>query len=247
MAARQDTSTTDEGTSASFKVIIVGDTGVGKSSLVFRMVDNVFYEDHCQTLGVDFKYARLHVAGVDVNLQLWDTAGQDQFANMTAQYYRGCHGAVLCYDITNHESFKRVDLWCQRLANQLGKLPPIVLVGCKLDLADPEICAAEAEGGAVNPASSPSRLALRQVGRQEAEAWAAKNGALFLETSSKLGTHVHDAFNGVVKSLLDHHGIVGRERSTRRSRPVPLKKDDPSTSAKADAKGEARRRRFGCC
>eukprot|EP00672_Neobodo_designis_P017270 CAMPEP_0174850910 /NCGR_PEP_ID=MMETSP1114-20130205/21204_1 /TAXON_ID=312471 /ORGANISM="Neobodo designis, Strain CCAP 1951/1" /LENGTH=235 /DNA_ID=CAMNT_0016085401 /DNA_START=39 /DNA_END=746 /DNA_ORIENTATION=+ len=228
-----------EGATASFKVILVGDTGVGKSSLVFRMVDDVFFEDHCQTLGVDFKYARLSVAGVNVNLQLWDTAGQDQFANMTAQYYRGCHGVVLCYDITNRHSFERVDLWCQRLTDQLGKLPPVVLVGCKLDLADPEAASPSPN----DSASSPSRLPLRQVGREEAEAWAAKRSTLFLETSAKLGTQVRETFDGVVKQLLDHHGIVGRDRSTRRSRPVPLQKDPKP----ADPKTSQRKRGFGCC
>jgi small GTP-binding protein len=231
----------DDRASANFKVIVVGDTGVGKSSLVFRMVDDVFFEYHCQTLGVDFKYTRLTVADVDVNLQLWDTAGQDQFANMTSQYYRGCHGVVLCYDITNRSSFERIDLWCKRLSDQLGKLPPAVLVGCKLDLADPVDCSDE-------PSSSPSRLALRQVGREEAEAWAAARSTMFLETSAKLGHQVQETFTGVVKSLLDHHGIVGRERSTRRSRPVPLVKDTKKgKTPSSHAVEEKPARRLRCC
>ena len=102
-----------------FKLVVIGETGVGKSTVTFRFTDDVYFEEHVPTLGVDFKYAGITVpdpTGTErsMMLQIWDTAGQESFQAMTSQYYRGCHGGVLCFDLTRRESFASLHAWLRR-------------------------------------------------------------------------------------------------------------------------------------
>jgi small GTP-binding protein len=207
---------TDQEPSAAFKVVLMGETGVGKSSLVYRMVDGLFFAEHCPTIGVDFKYVRKHFAGVRVDLQLWDTAGQDQFLSVTTQHFRGCHGIVMCFDLTARSSFEKLDAWRERVIAQLGSMPPTLVVGCKLDLAD----AGDRSPG--KAASSPS-MSLRQVGTDEAATYSQRHGYRYVETSAKDGRSVGEAFDDMLRLLLDHHGVIGREKggSARRSAVKP--------------------------
>lgn len=127
-----------------FKIVLVGDSGVGKSAVTFRFCDNVFFAEGAPTLGVDFKYSRIETSEAKprtARLQIWDTAGQEAFLTLTTGFYRSAAGVVLCFDITNRMSFLHLDLWMQRIKDNCrrgvndGQMPPIVLVGCKLDLA----------------------------------------------------------------------------------------------------------------
>ena len=91
-----------------FKLVIIGDSGVGKSSLLVRFADDTFSENCISTIGVDFKIKTIDINGERVKLQLWDTAGQERFRTITATYYRGTHGVIVVYDVTSGESFANV-------------------------------------------------------------------------------------------------------------------------------------------
>ena len=91
-----------------FKLLIIGDSGVGKSSLLVRFADNTFSGNYITTIGVDFKIRTINVNGERVKLQIWDTAGQERFRTITSTYYRGTHGVIVVYDVTSGESFVNV-------------------------------------------------------------------------------------------------------------------------------------------
>jgi len=94
-----------------FKILLIGDSNVGKSSLLTRFSDDKFSEDIINTVGVDFKFKTLDIEGKKIKLQIWDTAGQERFRTVTSSYYRGAHGIIIVYDITNADSFKSVTAW----------------------------------------------------------------------------------------------------------------------------------------
>ena len=94
-----------------FKVLLIGNSSVGKSSLLLRFVDNAWSDLFVPTIGVDFKIKTMTIDSKNVKLQIWDTAGQERFKNITASYYRGAHGILVVYDITDMESFKNINNW----------------------------------------------------------------------------------------------------------------------------------------
>ena len=94
-----------------FKILLIGNSGVGKSSLLLRFADDTFTDNFMPTIGVDFKIRTLEVDGKTIKLQIWDTAGQERFKTITSSYYKGAHGIIVVYDITDKESFKNIDTW----------------------------------------------------------------------------------------------------------------------------------------
>lgn len=98
-----------------FKILIVGESGVGKSNLLLRFVDNKFEPSHISTIGVDFKIKTFMVGDQTIKMQIWDTAGHERFRSVVASYYRGAHGALIVYDVGNEESFNSVNDWVKEL------------------------------------------------------------------------------------------------------------------------------------
>uniref|UniRef100_A0A3Q3IVM9 Uncharacterized protein n=1 Tax=Monopterus albus TaxID=43700 RepID=A0A3Q3IVM9_MONAL len=98
-----------------FKLLIIGDSGVGKSSLLLRFADNTFSGSYITTIGVDFKIRTVEINGEKVKLQIWDTAGQERFRTITSTYYRGTHGVIVVYDVTSAESFVNVKRWLHEI------------------------------------------------------------------------------------------------------------------------------------
>ncbi|XP_059911082.1 ras-related protein Rab-35b isoform X3 [Gadus macrocephalus] len=98
-----------------FKLLIIGDSGVGKSSLLLRFADNTFSGNYITTIGVDFKIRTVEINGEKVKLQIWDTAGQERFRTITSTYYRGTHGVIVVYDVTSAESFVNVKRWLHEI------------------------------------------------------------------------------------------------------------------------------------
>lgn len=99
-----------------FKVLLIGDSGVGKSCLLLRFADDSYTESYISTIGVDFKIRNFTLEGKKIKLQMWDTAGQERFRTIISSYYRGAHGIIIVYDITDLESFNNVKIWlCARL------------------------------------------------------------------------------------------------------------------------------------
>ena len=117
-----------------FKLLVIGDSGVGKSCILLRFSDDVFTDNFISTIGVDFKIKKLDINGQQVKMQIWDTAGQERFRTITSSYYRGAHGIIIVYDITNKESFDHVERWLNEIKTFAGDNVEKVLVGNKCDL-----------------------------------------------------------------------------------------------------------------
>jgi Ras-related protein Rab-39B len=167
-----------------FRLILIGDSTVGKSSLLKSFTDGKFAEVSDPTVGVDF-FARLVQVrdNARVKLQLWDTAGQERFRSITKSYYRNSVGAVLAYDICNKESYKHIPVWLMEAKRHIEPhKATFILVGCKRDIAQ--------EG-------------YREVSVEEAQALAEYHQISFLETSAKTGLNVEEAFTVISQQIYD--------------------------------------------
>ncbi|EAT40223.1 AAEL008029-PA [Aedes aegypti] len=163
-----------------FKVLIIGDSGVGKSSLLLRYADNKFPLKHQITIGVDFKIRTIKINDEHIKLQIWDTAGQERFRLITNSYYRGAHGVILVYDVTSMKSFQHVKRWLKEIqvnctTGEVCKL----LVGNKND----------------NPQ-------LKMVPPRDAKAVADMHGMEFIESSAKECYNVEKVFTTIAKQIL---------------------------------------------
>lgn len=119
-----------------FKVVLVGNSCVGKSSIVIRYADNDFSDVFLATIGVDFRFKAFNLNGESVKLQIWDTAGQEKFRTITSSYYRGAHALMIVFDITDVQSFKdATSYWFQEIKQSCPSQTQILLVGNKSDLA----------------------------------------------------------------------------------------------------------------
>jgi len=162
-----------------FKLLLIGDSQVGKSSLLMRFADNTFSSDTMTTVGVDFRIRMVNVDGDPVKLQIWDTAGQERFRTITSTYYRGANGIIIVYDIANYESFLNVKKWIQEINRYACENVVKFLVGNKCDI--------ECE---------------RTVRYDEAKSFADEYGMKLIETSAKNSDNVNNVFNDLTKTLL---------------------------------------------
>eukprot|EP01029_Cantina_marsupialis_P027993 TRINITY_DN774281_c0_g1_i1.p1 TRINITY_DN774281_c0_g1~~TRINITY_DN774281_c0_g1_i1.p1 ORF type:complete len:202 (+),score=52.48 TRINITY_DN774281_c0_g1_i1:76-681(+) len=154
-----------------FKLLLIGDSAVGKSCLLVRFAEDTYTENFISTIGVDFKIRTLELDDKVVKLQIWDTAGQDRFKTITSSYYRGANGIIIVYDITDAESFANVKQWLQEIDRYACRDVCKLLVGNKNDLEEK-----------------------RAVSKEEAQEFADSLGIPFLETSAKKSTNVRNAF-----------------------------------------------------
>lgn len=116
------------------KILILGESSVGKSCLLMRFADNSFSSTFMSTIGIDFKIKKVEIDGQSVRLQLWDTAGQEKFRTITRSYYRGAHGIMVVYDVSNRDSFEKVSAWMNSIFENTTEGYDVVLVGNKKDL-----------------------------------------------------------------------------------------------------------------
>jgi Ras-related protein Rab-1A len=154
-----------------FKLVLIGDSGVGKSCLLLRFADDTYTESHISTIGVDFKIRTIQLDGKTIKLQIWDTAGQERFRTITSSYYRGAHGIIVVYDTTDNETFEHVKTWLHEIDRYASENVNKLLVGNKSDLTSK-----------------------RQVETDSAKEFADSVNIPFLETSAKNATNVEDAF-----------------------------------------------------
>lgn len=153
------------------KLLLLGDSAVGKSSLLMRFCESIFDSNFVLTIGVDFKLKQVERNGRRLKVQVWDTAGQERFRTITPAYYRAAMGVVITYDITDPATFGHVEYWLQQLEQHGDAAVQRILVGNKSDLEE-----------------------LRKVSRAEGEALAKKFNMDFFETSAKTGQEVDEAF-----------------------------------------------------
>lgn len=162
-----------------FKLVLIGDSGVGKSCILLRFADDSFTESYITTIGVDFRFRTINVNGKNVKLQIWDTAGQERFRTITSAYYRGADSIVLVYDTTDRESFDHIDSWLQEVNKYSNDNTVKVLIGNKSDKNEE-----------------------RKITSEEGKAKADSAGMLFIETSAKDATHIEDAFLMISSKLV---------------------------------------------
>ncbi|XP_026173528.1 RAB11a, member RAS oncogene family, like [Mastacembelus armatus] len=174
-----------------FKVVLIGDSGVGKSNLLSRFTRNEFNLESKSTIGVEFATRSIQVEGKTIKAQIWDTAGQERYRAITSAYYRGAVGALLVYDIAKHLTYENAERWLKELQDHADSNIVIMLVGNKSDLRH-----------------------LRAVPTDEAKAFAEKHGLSFLETSALDSSNVELAFQTILTAI---YNIVSQRQMSGRS------------------------------
>ncbi|XP_066139680.1 ras-related protein Rab-21 [Euwallacea fornicatus] len=197
----------------SFKVVLLGEGCVGKTSLVLRYVDDKFNSKHISTVQASFLNKKLNIEGRRVTLAIWDTAGQEKFHALGPIYYRSSNGAVLVYDITDQDSFQKVKTWVKELRKMLGRDVCLTIIGNKIDLEKDRV-----------------------VSIEEAEEYATKVGATHFFTSAKLNQGVEEMFLSLTKQMItkqeekEANGSLARQNSLRRNMLV-VTDDEAETEA----------------
>ncbi|PAA51520.1 hypothetical protein BOX15_Mlig029172g2, partial [Macrostomum lignano] len=163
-----------------FKLLIIGNSSVGKTSFLFRYADDSFTSAFVSTVGIDFKVKTVFRHDKRVKLQIWDTAGQERYRTITTAYYRGAMGFILMYDVTNEDSFNAVQDWCTQIRAHAWHDATIVLVGNKCDLAD-----------------------YRVISELSCQRLAEEIGLEFFETSAKENINVKAVFERLVDVICD--------------------------------------------
>ena len=161
-----------------FKILIIGESGVGKTCFLLRYAENSFVANHLLTIGIDFKIKVIEIEGKSIKLQIWDTAGQDRFRTITKTYYKGSHGVILVYDVCDERSFGNVKNWVNQIEQNAKSSICKVLVGNKCDKAE--------------------RVITEEQGRKLAEEYNMK----FYETSAKTGQNVEETFTYLTGEIL---------------------------------------------
>ena len=162
-----------------FKILTLGESGVGKTCILRRFVENKFSKNHLATIGVDFKTKTISIKGYEVKLKIWDTAGQERFRNIVSSYYKGAHGIMMVYDITDLETFENLNSWLMEIEKNASKNVYKILVGNKCDMEKD-----------------------RKVTFEQGKEFASQYGMKFFETSAKESTNVQEAFVAMTKEII---------------------------------------------
>ncbi|XP_044522582.1 ras-related protein Rab-18-like isoform X1 [Gracilinanus agilis] len=182
----------DEDALTTLKILIIGESGVGKSSLLLRITDDTFDPNISATIGVDFKVKTISVDGNKAKLAIWDTAGQERFRTLTPNYYRGAHGVILVYDVTRRDTFVKLDNWLKELDTYCMRDDVTkMLVGNKIDKENHE------------------------VDRNEGLKFARKHSMLFIEVSAKTCDGVRCAFEEFVEKVIRTPGLWETETQNK--------------------------------
>ena len=171
-----------------YKILLLGDSSVGKTCFLMRYTDNTYQEIHMSTIGIDNKFKDVELEdGKKVKIQIWDTAGQDRFRSITRNYYKGANGIVLIFDVTNKKSYENVKNWVKQIKEEVSSRVTIILVANKIDDVNHRI-----------------------VSKEEGEKIANECGLMFFECSAKTGENIEHAFNELVKKTVENYSKVGQ-------------------------------------
>lgn len=195
----------DEAYNFVFKVVLIGESGVGKSNLLSRFTKNEFNHDSRTTIGVEFSTRTVQLNSLTIKAQIWDTAGLERYRAITSAYYRGAVGALLVYDISKHLTYESAERWLKELYDHADPHIVVMLVGNKSDLAS-----------------------VRSVPTEDAKDFAEKNGLLFMETSALESTNVEIAFNSVLEEI--HKKVSSKEVTRGSINAVSLSSPQPAQS-----------------
>ena len=162
------------------KLMIIGETKTGKTSLISRYCKNEFTDSpYLSTIGIDFQIKNLTMNSKKIRLQIWDTAGEERFRNIAKNYYQSSDGFIIVYDISSSESFQTLNYWIEEIKSNSPELSKLILVGNKCDIEDK-----------------------RQVKKEDGKEYAKKQKIKFYEVSAKEGTNINTAFDTLVKDIL---------------------------------------------
>ena len=176
-----------------FKILLLGDSEVGKSCFLMRYSDNVFVENYITTIGLDYKLKSVKLdSGKTIKVQLWDTAGQDKYRTIAKYYFKGSHGILLLYDVTKQSSFQNIRDWIQDIREEVSQKAIIFLIGNKIDLVDK-----------------------RKISKEKGIELAEEYKLPFFEASAKSGENVDEVFKALYKKISEVYGDLEKEMGTK--------------------------------
>ena len=176
-----------------YKILLLGDSEVGKSCFLMRYSDNIFVENYITTIGLDYKlkYVQLD-SGETIKVQLWDTAGQDRYRTIAKNYYKGSHGILLLYDITKENSFENIREWVQNIREEVYEKAIIFLIGNKIDKKDE-----------------------RKITTEQGQKLAEEYNLPFFEASAKSGENVEEIFKNLYQKISEVYVDIQKERGSK--------------------------------
>jgi len=206
------------------KIVMIGDTNVGKTNIISRLVNDEFLQNSKATIGVDFATKNFQIDGSSVKVQIWDTAGQERYHALVSAYYRGSSGAVVVYDTTNKSTLENVRTsWLKNLRAVCDEKIPLMLLGNKLDLCE------DVDSG---------ENAKRAVTEEEGRKMAFSEDMCFFETSALSGKNIQAAFESFVRKIYEHQ----KEKEAGSSKKVL-----DESKIRAQTLNEKKKKKGGCC
>ncbi len=188
------------------QILLIGDSSVGKTSLIQRYANGIFKEEYLATVGLDYYTKQEMINNINVLVKLWDTAGQERFKALTPNYFRNAEGVVLAYDVTNSESFENLKFWINSIKSNLGEkniFIPIIIIGNKIDMED-----------------------MRDITKEDASKFAKENNYKYFETSAKTGEGVDEAIRDLVNQVLANSDKNEAAKGERKSVKIEENKEN---------------------
>ena len=197
------------------KIVLIGDSTVGKTSLLYRFIEGRFIEDRLCTICADFKTKSIRIDQSTIaKLTVWDTAGQEKYRAITSNYYRDANGVILIYDVANKSTFKNLNMWLNDINNKnLRESISIILVANKIDLPN------------------------REISYEEGDDFAQKNNLLYCETSIKEGKNIEDVFDMITRDIIENNSNLENENDNSMSLSESVKAVREARQNQADSRG----------